>query len=406
MLVSYDVKSLFTSIPVEESIAICERRLRADASLADRTSLDVSTIITLLRFCLTSTCFLYNGTHYKQLDGVAMGSPVSPVIADIFMEEFEDRAFATYLSVPRIWNRFVDDVIAVVKKDGGQPLLEHLNGQHPRIKFTMEEEKDGSLPFMDIKFTRTPQGKLMREVYQKPTHTNRYVQFDSHHPTAVKSGIVQGLAERAVRISSSAEARDAELRRISSVMICNGYPRRFVDKAIRTQLKRRTLPRVQNQDQSDMKTVRIPFVEGLSQEVRRVARTAGIRCVFYTPNTLQSLYCAKDPLPKESTTHAVYSVKCKTCKGEYVGETKRALGVRKKEHSDAIRLGHCSKSAIAEHVHDHFPHEVDWSTLRVIDRACRQSERKVREAFHIYKRQPKLNRDVGVERSAVWNSVL
>ena len=57
--------------------------------------------------------------------------------------------------------------------------------------------------------------------------------------------------------------------------------------------------------------------------------------------------------------YAVYSVKCKTCKDEYVGETKRALGVRK-EHSDAIRLGLCSKSAIADHVHDHFPLEADW----------------------------------------------
>ena len=92
-----------------------------------------------------------------------------------------------------------------------------------------------------------------------------------------------------------------------------------------------------------MKTVRIPFVEGLSQEVQRVAQSAGVRCVFYTPRTLQSLYCAKDSLPKESSTHVIYSVKCKICKDEYVGETKRALSVRKKKHRDAIRLGQCSK---------------------------------------------------------------
>ena len=75
----------------------------------------------------------------------------------------------------------------------------------------------------------------------------------------------------------------------------------------------------------------------------------------------------------ESSTHVVYFVKCKTCKDEYVGETKRALSVRKKEHSDAIRLGQCSKSAIAEHVHDHLPPpEMDWSTLQVVDRAREQ----------------------------------
>ena len=81
----------------------------------------------------------------------------------------------------------------------------------------------------------------------------------------MKANIVQGLAERAVRVSSSDAERDAELS-ISSVMVCNGYPRRFVEKAVSKQLRRRTAPRVQNQDQSDLKTVRIPFVEGLSQE--------------------------------------------------------------------------------------------------------------------------------------------
>ena len=111
----------------------------------------------------------------------------------------------------------------------------------------------------------------------------------------------------------------------------------MLKKKISKQLKRRNAPHTKDQNQSDMKTVRIPFVEGLSQEVCRVARTAGVRCVFFAPNTLQSLYCAKDPLPKQCATHAVYSVKCKTCNAEYVGETKRALSARKKEHWDAIQ---------------------------------------------------------------------
>ena len=65
-----------------------------------------------------------------------------------------------------------------------------------------------------------------------PTHTNRYVQFDLHYSSTVKAGLVQGLAERAVRVSSSDAERDAELRRISPVMVCNGYPRRFVVLAV------------------------------------------------------------------------------------------------------------------------------------------------------------------------------
>ena len=126
-------------------------------------------------------------------------------------------------------------------------------------------------------------------------------------------------------------------------MVENGYPRKFTQKAISRQLKRGAVnaKRADSKDKGTtfeepeasvpkIQTVRIPFVDGLSQEVRRLARKADVRCAFYQPDTLRHLYQAKDRLPAETKTHAVYSVKCKTCDMEYVGETQRALKVRKK----------------------------------------------------------------------------
>ena len=80
-----------------------------------------------------------------------MGSPVSPIIPNIFMEDLEDKTFATYDATPRVWYRFVDDVISVVKKHNVRGLLLHLNKQHGRIQFTMKMENSGSLHFMDLK---------------------------------------------------------------------------------------------------------------------------------------------------------------------------------------------------------------------------------------------------------------
>ena len=89
-------------------------------------------------------------------------------------------------------------------------------------------------------------------------------------------------------------------------------------------------------------------------------------------------------------------MKYNTCSEEYVGETLRAVSIRCEEHSDAIRLGHGSKSAIAEHVHNQsLLHEMDRSSLCVIDQASKKKERKIREAFHIYKRKPRLNKRPG-----------
>ena len=122
-----------------------------------------------------------------------------------------------------------------------QSLLAHLNNQHWCIKITMEMESSDSLPFTDVRFTHQTDRKLTREVYQSPTHTNHYVQLDSHQPVSVKLGIGECLVSCAIPVSSGEPACDAELNRIKQVMAANEYPKRFVEKALSRQLKRSML---------------------------------------------------------------------------------------------------------------------------------------------------------------------
>ena len=148
------------------------------------------------------------------------------------------------------------------------------------------------------------------------------------------------------------------------------------------------------------------YNDGQSQEVCRIASVANVRCVLNMPRTLQHLHNVKDRLAEDTVRNAVYSIKCKTCKIEYIGETQRAIGVRKKEHQSAVRLADFSKSAIAEHVHSEDPvHEVEWSSMKVIDRAGKKIERKVREAMPIHRNKPGINGDGGIEHSSVWTTI-
>ena len=94
-MVSYDVTTLFTSIPVDQTIKIVERRLIQDQHLSKRSELCIGQLLQLLTFCLNNTYFCYNGTFYKQKHGTAMGSSVSPVIANLYMEDFEKKAIAS-----------------------------------------------------------------------------------------------------------------------------------------------------------------------------------------------------------------------------------------------------------------------------------------------------------------------
>ena len=95
-ITSHDVKALFTSVPVQPSIQIVKQRLQQDNTLPQRTSMSIPQITSLLEFCLTCTYFLFQGKYYELVQGAAMGSPISPLIANIFMEGFEVKALTSF----------------------------------------------------------------------------------------------------------------------------------------------------------------------------------------------------------------------------------------------------------------------------------------------------------------------
>ena len=90
-LVSFDVESLFTNVPIDATVQAALQKLENDPNLADRTMLTPAQIADLWTFVLRSTYFLYNGSIYEQKDGAAMGSPVSAVIANLYMERLAIR---------------------------------------------------------------------------------------------------------------------------------------------------------------------------------------------------------------------------------------------------------------------------------------------------------------------------
>ena len=95
ILMSYDVKVLFTSVPIQHALNIIEKLLKEDTGLQNRTTMSTKHIMGLLEFCLRSTYFTYQGKYFEQVEGAAMGSPISPIVANIYMESFEIRAIST-----------------------------------------------------------------------------------------------------------------------------------------------------------------------------------------------------------------------------------------------------------------------------------------------------------------------
>ena len=100
-MMSFDVKALFTSILIQPALKIIKKLLDEDTSLHQRTIMSVKHISCLLEFCLTNTYFSFQDTFYEQKERAAMGSPISPIEANLFMEDFEIRALATSPCTPK-----------------------------------------------------------------------------------------------------------------------------------------------------------------------------------------------------------------------------------------------------------------------------------------------------------------
>ena len=96
-LSSYDVSALFTSVPIDPALTIIKDLLEKDTTLKERTVMEVSDIILLLEFCLKNTYFYFSfqDQFYEQVEGAAMGSPVSPIVANLYMEYLEQKALST-----------------------------------------------------------------------------------------------------------------------------------------------------------------------------------------------------------------------------------------------------------------------------------------------------------------------
>ena len=155
-----------------------------------------------------------------------MGSPVSPIVANRFMEWLEESAIRTFPYKLSLWKRYVDDTIVAICDELIEDFTTHLNAQHPAIKFTREEEsEDGTLPMLDAITKREPSGRMSFTVYRKATHTDQYLQFDSNQPRQHKLGVIRTLYHRAQCLISNPEDKAKELEHIKKVLSISGYTR-------------------------------------------------------------------------------------------------------------------------------------------------------------------------------------
>ena len=150
------------------------------------------------------------------------------------------------------------------------------------IKFTRGEEHEGSLAFLDVLVTRTPEGMLQTTVFRKPTHTGRYLPFFSHHPLQQKLSIPRTLFSRTENIIQEDELEKDEIRTINNTLITNGYPR--------FHRKRRPTHSESESQQTKIMTV-VPYVQNLTEPIKRVLQQVGVGVAMKPICVLSNIFC-------------------------------------------------------------------------------------------------------------------
>ena len=268
---------------------------------------------------------------------------------------------------------------------------------------------DGSMPFLDTIVTINDDGSLNTKVYRKPTHTDLYLQWDSHHAIAAKYSVINTLHHRAKAVCSNKLLLKEEEDHLQKVLTENKYPmwalHRVKLKTKSTQTQEQCKKNNTNaKDTSGNKKsyMVLPYVKGLSESMKNAGKKHGIQTYFRGGNTIKSLLMTpkdKDHISKKSGI--IYRFKCNRveCDDEYIRESSRTFGEKFKEHLNA-----------PSPIYDHYNitgHETSIENFSIVGREDQNLIRAIKEAIYIRVNNPSLNRNIGkYHLPHIWDEVL
>ena len=374
-MVSFDVDSLFTKVPIEDVLGFLSEKLpETDLDLG----MPVNCFLELVKLCVTSNAFSFNNSFYMQQSGMGMGSPLSPILSNLYMEFYETKLLPQILPCRLIWFRYVDDIFSFWPSalDNFDNFFTNLNNLVPSIKFKVEWENGGTLPFLDV-LVMKKDNALNFKVYRKPTSCNLFIHYFSYHQSSIKLSVISSMFLRALRICSP-ENLDEENNYIWKIFQQLKYPKWFIKKAYEKAKHTHYVPKTPNTEKK--RFLSLPYVSGM-EIVQSLGHKCNVDVAFKYKSTIKSLL-VKNKCSVESGA-GIYKIPCNDCSLVYIGETGRNLETRIKEHKYAIKS--CNfNNAIFNHVYKE-DHRINWNDSNLMYKSNDFKKRKIIEATCIQK---------------------
>ena len=366
----------------------------------------------MLQIC-SESIFVYNNAVFKQQDGVAMGSPLAPLLAEWFVSKVENQVIDQSSCKPKYYRRYVDDIFALFDSTSNRDaFFNSLNAAHPNLRFTMEVATT-SLPFLDISVSINSEG-FRTEVYRKPTYTGVIMNFDAMAPRGWKKALINCFLRRALTLSSHKSAFTLEVKKIEAVLRANSYPIAFtktiIEKfMINNDINGHFSPNHPDAESTPMTAdddkrtthagyLLLPYFGHASVKLQKriydefLQYDTHIRAAYSTTKT-GSYFSLKTKVPPLFRANVVYKFTGSCDKNiSYIGETRRQLFKRIEEHKSNKVY-----SAVFEHLAScvtcqNVPKFSDCFTI--LERGTRYNILAM-ESLCISRFQPSLNKQMG-----------
>ena len=406
-IVSLDIVSLYTNVPVTEVIDITTNLMYDNGDFRNMPKGDFRKFIKL---AIEDSYFIFNETYYKQIDGLAMGCPLSATLANIFLCFHESKWLTDCPSdfKPLYYKRYVDDTFVIFKNEHqATQFLTYMNLKHRKIKFTIETEREKQIPFLDLLIKKVDDSVDIT-IYRKPSFTGLGINYISACYMNFKLNTFNTLYYRAYRLCSNYANFHKELIFLNNFFSCNGFPQYLIDKKLRKFLNNIFNPPIKHYGPPKMNMyIKVPFVndnfnEFFKDEINKlyIKYFPQIKpiLVFFNNNKLKRYVNHKEKLPLRFSSMVVYKFVCPSCQEVYIGSTKKNLFFRFHDHRGTSgRTNRMLSSPLNSSIRDHCDTvckcQFSLEDFRIIYSGNNETDIRIAESLFISDQAPTLNRD-------------
>jgi hypothetical protein len=402
LLASLDVESLFTNVPVMQTIEIILNYVYRNSNLAPP-AIPEKSMKELLILCTTKAPFRnINGDLYLQVDGVMMGSSLGPTFSNYYMADLEERILRSYPeNAPLLYARYVDDIFLLVENSNQLVTLKTLFENNSVLKFTYEEEKNNKLHFLDV-LINNMNGSISTSVYTKSTSTGDCINYNGICPERYKTATIKTLLHRAYTITDNWTVFHQEVDKIKQRLVNNNFPMCIIDEQVRKFISHMVEPgRGRNKKNKIHLYYESQLCTNYKLEEKQIANIVTKNVipvnkddmvqlnVFYKIGKLKNVLIKNNPHKRTAEFNVVYRYTCNegecNSRHTYIGYTEQTLQERFKQHQSVL------KHLREEHnIRKIKPSDI-LQSVEVLYRGTGKQDLIVMEALYIATMKPTLN---------------